>query len=487
VRAEVRGRVKHIHSIWGKMQRKELGFDQIFDVRAVRILVDDVAACYAALGVVHTLWKHVAQEFDDYIANPKSNRYQSLHTAVIGPDGKTVEAQIRTHQMHQHAEYGVAAHWRYKEGEGAGEQDPNARTGWLRQILEVKDESEGPRDFLDRFNAELFSDRVYAVTPQGQVLDLPAGATPLDFAYQVHTDLGHRCRGAKINGQMVPLTTLLRSGDQVEILTTRNGTPSRDWLSPHLGYLNTARARAKVRHWFKHRDHDKNVAAGQDTLQRELRRLGIASVDRERLLERFNYKRFEDLLAGIGCGDVSSAQLAGALQHTQPPASPAPPPAPAPRRTREARPVGGVQVNGVGNLLTQMARCCQPVPPDPIVGFITRGRGVTVHRRDCPNMLRLEGERRARLVDVSWPGTQADTYAVDIVVRAWDRQGLVRDVATVLSAERINIEAMDIRTETREQIAEIRMSVQVRDLTQLSRVLDLVSQLPNVFEARRTV
>jgi GTP pyrophosphokinase len=487
VRAEVRGRVKHIHSIWGKMQRKELGFDQIFDVRAVRILVDDVAACYAALGVVHTLWKHVAQEFDDYIANPKSNRYQSLHTAVIGPDGKTVEAQIRTHQMHQHAEYGVAAHWRYKEGEGAGEQDPNARTGWLRQILEVKDESEGPRDFLDRFNAELFSDRVYAVTPQGQVLDLPAGATPLDFAYQVHTDLGHRCRGAKINGQMVPLTTLLRSGDQVEILTTRNGTPSRDWLSPHLGYLNTARARAKVRHWFKHRDHDKNVAAGQDTLQRELRRLGIASVDRERLLERFNYKRFEDLLAGIGCGDVSSAQLAGALQHTQPPASPAPPPAPAPRRTREARPVGGVQVNGVGNLLTQMARCCQPVPPDPIVGFITRGRGVTVHRCDCSNMLRLEGERRARLVDVSWPGTQADTYAVDIVVRAWDRQGLVRDVATVLSAERINIEAMDIRTETREQIAEIRMSVQVRDLTQLSRVLDLVSQLPNVFEARRTV
>ena len=486
VRAEVRGRVKHIHSIWRKMQRKDLGFHQVFDVRAVRIIVDDVAACYTALGVVHTPWKHVAKEFDDYIANPKSNRYQSLHTAVIGPDGKTVEVQIRTHAMHQHAEYGVAAHWRYKESQAAGVPEPDARSGWLRQILEVKDESEGPRDFLDRFNAELLSDRVYVVTPQGQVLDLPAGATPLDFAYQVHTDLGHRCRGARINGQMVPLTTVLRSGDQVEILATRNSTPSRDWLSPHLGYLNTARARAKVRHWFKHRDHDKNVAAGQETLQRELRRLGIASVDRERLLERFNYKRFEDLLSGIGCGDVSSAQLAGALQHTLPGVAAAPAAAPEPRRKPPASPATGVQVLGVGNLLTQMARCCQPVPPDPIVGFLTRGRGVTVHRRDCPNMLRLEGERRARLVDVSWPGAQLDTYAVDVVVRAWDRQGLVRDVATVLSAERINIQAMDTRVVARDQTAEIRMTVQVRDLTHLSRVLDLVCQLPNVFEARRT-
>ena len=485
VRAEVRGRVKHIHSIWRKMQRKNLGFDQVFDVRAVRIIVDDVAACYAALGVVHTLWKHVAKEFDDYIANPKSNRYRSLHTAVIGPDGKTVEVQIRTHAMHQHAEYGVAAHWRYKESEAAAIPEPDARAGWLRQLLEVKDESEGPRDFLDRFNAELLSDRVYVVTPQGQVLDLPAGATPLDFAYQVHTDLGHRCRGAKLNGQMVPLTTVLRSGDQVEVLTTRNGTPSRDWLSAHLGYLSTSRARAKVRHWFKHRDHDKNVAAGQEILQRELRRLAIASVERDRLLARFNYPRFEDLLSGIGCGDVSSVQLAGALQHALPAAAPRLEPLPGPRRAPRVTPVTGVQVQGVGNLLTQMARCCQPVPPDPIVGFITRGRGVSVHRRDCANMLRVDGDRRARLVDVSWPEAPADSYAVDVLVRAWDRQGLVRDVASVLSSERINIEAMDTRVVAQRQTAEIRITLQVRDLTQLSRVLDLIGQLANVFEARR--
>ncbi len=487
VAADVKGRVKHIHSIWRKMQQKNLSFDQVFDVRAVRILVDDVAACYSALGVVHTLWKHVAREFDDYIANPKSNRYQSLHTAVIGPEGKTLEVQIRTHEMHAHAEYGVAAHWRYKEGRSDAQAEADAKTVWLRQILDVKDDAEGPRDFLDRFNAELLSDRVYVVTPQGQVLELQSGATPLDFAYQVHTELGHRCRGAKVNGQMVPLTRKLRSGDQVEVLTTRNGTPSRDWLSPHLGYLGTSRARAKVRHWFKHRDHDKNVSSGQDILQREMRRLGVASPDRDLLLKRFNYKRFEDLLAGIGCGDVSSAQIASALQHTvpQPAPVPAPEPIPEPKRRRREKPATGIRIEGVGNLLTQMARCCQPVPHDPIVGFITRGRGVTIHRRDCPNMLRLDQERRARLVDVSWSGSDAATYPVSVLLRAWDRQGLLRDVTTILTAEKINIDALDTRTSRRDSTAEIRMTVQVASLEQLSRVLDLVGQLPNVYAAQR--
>jgi GTP pyrophosphokinase len=447
----------------------------------VRVLVDDVAACYAALGVVHTAWKHIAREFDDYVANPKSNGYQSLHTAVIGPEGKTLEVQIRTHQMHRNAEYGVAAHWRYKEGVASGTA-PGA--GWAEQILDGRDEDEGPRDFLERFNAELTGDRVYVVTPRGELLDLPAGATPLDFAYHVHTEVGHRCRGAKVNGAIVPLTTRLRSGEQVEILTTRSGTPSRDWLSPHLGYLATARARAKVRHWFKHRDHDKNVAAGQETFQRELRRLGIANADRDALTRRFNYTRFEDLLAGIGCGDVSSAQLASALQQELP--RPAPVAPARPRRAGRPRPQSPVQVHGVGDLLTQMARCCRPVPEDPIVGFVTQGRGVTIHRSDCPNMLRLDAARRARLVDVAWTGEGGDTYAVRVSVRAWDRRGLLRDVTTVLSAENVDITALDTQADPSEQCVEIHTTVQVRDLEHLSRVLDRIAQLPNVFEARRT-
>jgi len=487
IRAEVRGRVKHIYSIWRKMQQKSLGFEQVFDARAVRVLVDDVAACYAALGVVHTLWRHVAREFDDYIANPKSNGYRSLHTAVLGPEGRTLEVQIRTWQMHRHAEYGVAAHWRYKEGaHGASAPPADARAGWLRQILDVKDDEEGPRDFLDRFNAEVLEDRVYVVTPKGEVLDLPAGATPLDFAYHVHTDVGHRCRGAKVNRQMVPLTRRLRSGDQVEVLTTRNATPSRDWLLPHLGYLATSRARHKVRHWFKHQDHEKNVSAGNEVFQRELKRLGVGAPDRELLLSRFNYKSFEDLLAGIGCGDVSPAQLAGALQQILPRTEP-PAPVPQRRRRRRAPAPRGVRIQGVGDLLTQIARCCQPVPGDAIVGFITRGRGVSVHRKDCPNMLRLDEARRTRLVDVSWAGESSDqTYAVRVLVRAYDRRGLLSDVTTVLSAQGVNIDALDTRTAEQDRIAEIRITLQVSDLTHLSRVLDLVGQIPNVFEARRT-
>ncbi len=485
IRAEVRGRAKHLYGIWRKMNQKNLSFDQVFDIRAVRILVNDVADCYSALGIVHTLWNHVPKEFDDYIANPKSNRYQSLHTAVIGPEGKTLEVQIRTHEMHAHAEYGVAAHWRYKEGAKQARDDVEAKVTWLRQILEVKDESEGPRDFLDRFNAELLNDRVYAVTPRGEVLDLPAGATPLDFAYQIHTDVGHRTRGAKVNGIMVPLTTTLKSGDQVEILTTRNATPSRDWLSLHLNYLKTPRARAKVRHWFKQQDYEKNLTAGQEVFQRELRRLGISNPDRGRLLSKFNYKSFEDLLAAIGHGDVSGAQLASALQHALPQRVPIPTPEPV-RRTKKKRADAGVQIHGVGNLLTQFAKCCRPVPNDAIVGFITRGRGVTIHRSDCTNMLRLDAERRRRLIDVKWTATDTKTYPVDVQINAYDRQGLLRDVTTILAAESVNVVSLDTRTRSEDQSAEIKMTVEVSDLSHLSRILDRISQLPNVIEARRT-
>ncbi len=485
IQAEVTGRVKHLHGIWRKMKGKNLSFDQVFDIRAVRILVNDVADCYSTLGIVHTLWNHVPKEFDDYIANPKSNRYQSLHTAVIGPEGKTLEVQIRTHEMHVHAEYGVAAHWRYKEGAKKTSDDVEAKVTWLRQILEVKDESEGPRDFLDRFNAELLNDRVYAVTPRGKVLDLPAGATPLDFAYQIHTDVGHRTRGAKVNSVMVPLTYTLKSGDQVEILTTRSATPSRDWLSPHLNYLKTPRARAKVRHWFKQQDYEKNLASGQDVFQRELRRLGISNLDRDLLLSKFNYKSFEDLLAAIGHGDVSSSQLASALQHTLPSRAPVPPPEPSKRR-KHKRADAGVQIHGVGNLLTQFAKCCRPVPNDAIVGFITLGRGVTIHRSDCPNMLRLDPDRRRRLIDVRWTASDTKTYPVDVQVNAYDRQGLLRDVTTVLASEGVNVISLDTRTASRDQTAEIKMTVEVSDLSHLSRILDRITQLPNVIDARRT-
>jgi GTP pyrophosphokinase len=483
VNAEVSGRPKHIYSIWRKMCEKELSFDQVFDLRAVRVLVDDVAACYSALGVVHGLWTHVPREFDDYITNPKANRYQSLHTAVIGPSGKTVEVQIRSRDMHVHAEYGVAAHWRYKEGQAGSESDLQAKVAWLRQVLEWKDYGEGPGDILDQLNTELLGDRVYVVTPRGQILDLPKGATPLDFAYQIHTDVGHRCRGAKVNGRMVPLTHVLESGDQVEILTTRNASPSRDWLNPNLGYLATGRARAKARHWFRQLDYDKNLGDGQEIFARELKRLGVADPDRSKLTSRFNYKRFDDLLAGLGRGDVSSVQLANALQE----ALPARPDLPVTRPAhRPATPRGGaVQIHGVGNLLTQIANCCKPVPPEPIVGFITKGRGVSIHRRDCSNVMRLSMEDQARVIDVSWGQSDKETYPVAIQVIAYDRHGLLRDVTAVVANEHVNVAALTTQDVDRDQLARVDLTVEVADLAELGRVMDRLTQLSNVVEVRR--
>ncbi|MCP5150919.1 MAG: bifunctional (p)ppGpp synthetase/guanosine-3',5'-bis(diphosphate) 3'-pyrophosphohydrolase [Chromatiales bacterium] len=479
IRATVTGRPKHLYSIYRKMRAKNLSLDQLFDLRAVRVMVDDVATCYSALGVVHGLWRHIPREFDDYVTKPKANGYQSLHTAVIGPEGKTLEIQIRTHSMHQHAELGVAAHWRYKEGGRGTDRGVDAKIAWLRQVVDLRDDAESSRDIIDRLGAELLTDRVYAVTPRGQILELPAGATALDFAYHVHTSVGHRCRGARVNGAIVPLTRELRSGDQVEVLTAREEAPSRDWLSPHLGYLRSARARAKVRQWFRQLDHDKNVAAGQELLARELRRLGVADADREALARRFNYTRLEEFLAGLGRGDVSPGQLAGALQQSLPP--PQAPPLRAPGTRRD----DGVEIHGVGSLLTQMARCCRPVPPDPVIGYVTRGRGVTIHRADCRNMLRLPESDRARLIEVSWAGTSRETYPVEVVVDAFDRGGLLRDVTAVVANEKIDITGLQSRSDARHQTASIRMTLEVEDLRQLQRVLDRIGQVPNVYEARR--
>ncbi|NIR60760.1 MAG: GTP diphosphokinase [Gammaproteobacteria bacterium] len=481
IRAEIRGRPKHLYSIWSKMRHKGVGLDQLFDVRAVRVLVNTVAECYHALGIVHSLWQYLPGEFDDYIATPKENNYRSLHTAVIGPEGKTLEVQIRTYGMHRHAEYGVAAHWFYKEG-GKRDLGYERKIDWMRQLLEWKDESADADDFIERFKSEVFQDRIYVFTPRGDVVDLPRGATPLDFAYHIHTDVGHRTRGAKVDGHIVPLTYELQTGQQVEILTAKQGAPSRDWLSPYLGYLKTSRARSKVRHWFNQQNLEKNVAAGREAVDREMHRLGVSGVDLEEIAGRLGYDKPEELFAAVGRGDVTTAQVAANLQEL---ARPSPEPEPPVRAPRRGETAGDVKIEGVGDLLTRMARCCKPVPNDPIVGYITRGRGVTVHRQDCPNMLRLDGAQHQRLIEVQWAGAPTHTYPVDVLVEAVDRQGLLRDVTAVLANEKINVTSMSTRTEHGSITARIDLTLEVTDMGQLSRVLSRMNQLPNVVEARR--
>ncbi|PWG61660.1 GTP diphosphokinase [Sediminicurvatus halobius] len=486
IEAEVTGRPKHIYSIWRKMQRKGLGFHELFDIRAFRVLVDTVPQCYAALGVVHSLWQPIPREFDDYIASPKENHYRSLHTAVVGPSGRTVEVQIRTREMHQQAELGIAAHWRYKEGRG---QDPafDAKVAWLRRLLEAGTDENAEEDILDRFKAEVFEDRVYVITPQGDVVDLPRGATPLDFAYHVHSEVGHRCRGAKINGRIVPLTQPLQNGDQVEILTARIGHPSRDWLNPGLGYLVTPRARAKVRAWFRQQDHDKNVAEGRAILERELHRLGLAEVNLERLAARSRFPRLEEFLAAIGRGDVTGGQIAGLLSDQLLPAQESAEDM-LTRRRGAGEERGGeddVTVYGVGNLLTRMARCCQPAPGDDIVGFITRGEGVSIHRRDCANVQRLEEKAPERLIEVSWSRRTERHYPVDVLVEAYDRQGLIKDISALLSNEHINVTAVNTRTDPDDQQARMTLTLNVADVGQLSRVMERIAGLRNVRDVRR--
>ena len=485
IQAEVTGRPKHIYSIWRKMQRKHVSFDKIFDVLAVRILVDDVKDCYAALGVVHSLWPYIPGEFDDYIATPKENNYRSIHTAVVGPEGKTVEVQIRTHEMHRQAELGIAAHWRYKEG-GRARRDFDERINWLRQVLEWKDELADAGEFVDRFKTDVFQDRVYVFTPRGDVVDLPKGATPLDFAYHIHTEVGHRCRGAKVNGRMVPLTHVLENGDRVEVLTVKKGGPSRDWMNRNLGYLATSRARAKVQAWFRQQNLEHNIAEGRAILERELKRLGVTDVSQERLAQQLKYKKVDDLLAAIGRGDVRTHQIVGALQRLVPvqPEGPVPPAGTAPRRAAAGP---RVRVEGVGNLLTHMAGCCKPVPGDPIVGYITHGRGITIHRRDCPNVLRFTTQAPDRLVEVQWGAPAAQTYPVEVEITAFDRPGLLRDITAVLANDRINVAAVNTRTDPRRNVAHMVLTLEIPDLDRLSQVLAHIGQLPNVTEVQRRV
>ena len=408
--AEVTGRPKHIYSIINKMKRKQLDFSKLYDVRAVRILVDDIKGCYTALGLVHDLWQPISGEFDDYIAHPKSNNYRSLHTAVVGPRGLALEVQIRTHEMHQHSELGVAAHWRYKEG-GKSDAQFDEKIAWLRQILEWKEELSDRSDMQEQFKNELFHDQVYVLTPQGKVIDLPKGATPVDFAYTLHTDLGHRTRGAKVNGNIVPLNYKLQNGQRVEILTTRQGAPSRDWINPSLGFLQIPRARAKVRAWFKNQNFDESVAQGRVQLDRELHRLGITSINQEKIAQRLHFNKLEDFLAAIGRNEITQRRIAVAIQEELPTKvieTAKPKVFRVPGQMFFVRPAtqrastADITVGGVNNLMTRIAKCCKPVPPDVIVGYVTRDRGITIHRKDCAFMLRLTESRRDRKLTAQW-------------------------------------------------------------------------------------
>jgi len=480
IEADIAGRPKHIYSIWKKMQRKSGDFSTLYDIRALRVLVKDVAACYAALGVVHTLWPPVPSEFDDYIARPKGNHYQSLHTAVIGPEGKTLEVQIRSFDMHAHAEQGVAAHWRYKEG-GGSDQGFERKVAWMRQLLEAKEDHEDDAALLAGFKTDILEDRVYLLTPQGQVMDLPRGATVLDFAYHVHTDVGHRCRGAKVNGRIVPLTYQPASGDRIEIITGKVLEPRRDWLAPQHGFLTTHRAQQKVRTWFRHADLAANLSAGRAILDKELKRLALSNVDLDTLPQKFQHKTLEDFLVALALGEVTTGQVARTLHETHAPvAAPALQVPRAPKRDKDA-----VTIEGVGNLLTTLARCCQPLPGDAIVGYITRGKGVSIHRADCAAFARLRARDAARAIEVEWGGARAQAYEIDLLVRGYDRKWLHKDVTNVIAAANVHLLAVNTRVDADSGLATMNFAVRVADFEQLSTLLARLSGVPNVIEARR--
>jgi GTP pyrophosphokinase len=478
VQAEVYGRPKHIYSIWNKMIRKDVDFDQIYDVRALRVMVDSLPQCYAALGIVHSLWAPIPGEFDDYIAKPKNNLYQSLHTAVYGPSGKVIEVQIRTHEMHHHAELGGAAHWRYKEG-GPGDRDFEQRIQALRQALDLGEHAD-PEEFLVRLKDILHYDTIHVFTPKGTVIDLPRGSTALDFAYHIHTDIGNRCRGAKVNGTIVPLTQPLENGQQVEVLTIRSGRPSRDWLNPALGYLHTARARSKARQWFKQENFSANVEAGNAILQREFKRLAVtdADVGIETLVKRFNFQQLDDFFAALGRGDITVDQVVRSLHGLL---RPPPPPRPASQRAPQNDAIH-VKVQGLGNLVTHLAKCCNPAPGDPIIAVTTHSQGVKIHRRDCPT---LAGRPIERLLDADWSIDARDTWRAVIAISARDRQGLLRDISGLVSSQGLDIVVVTTESRPKTQQAEVRFTVEVHNLDQMSRLLGQLEALPGVKSAVR--
>jgi GTP pyrophosphokinase len=484
IKVEISGRPKHIYSIYKKMMQKGKTFEMVRDIRGVRLLVADVPACYSALGIIHNHWRPIPGEFDDYIAAPKDNFYQSLHTAVIYDDGKPLEVQIRTPEMHQNSEYGIAAHWRYKEGGTKRDAKYEQHILWLRSMMEWRQDVNDAQEFVDSMKTDVFEDRVYVFTPKGDIIDLPAGSTPIDFAYHVHTDVGHHCRGAKVDGKLVTLDYVLKTGQRVEILTAKQGSPSRDWLNSSLGLVKTQRARSKIRLWFKKEDRDQNLTQGREMLEREFRRLGLNEINLETLAHQLDYKNPEEMFVDLGCGDLTMNHVINLISEQETPLEPALI-ASAPRS--EPTSTDAVSVVGLRGILATTAQCCNPTPGEPIIGYITRGRGATIHRQDCPNVLRATINERERLVRVSW-GKPTNTYPVPIRVTAYDRQGLMGDISNLLTNEGVNIVDVKVKVDKayeKADTADIRLTVEVRDIAHLSRVLTRMENLANVLDAQR--
>ena len=486
IRAEIVGRPKHIYSIWKKMSAKHRSFDDIYDVRAVRVVVKTIAECYVVLGLVHAQWRHINKEFDDYIANPKENGYQSLHTAVYGPHAKPVEIQIRTKQMHEFAEFGVAAHWRYKEA-GTNKNSLQSGIDSLRKLLDSSQVSDD-EDLMESFRSEMFHDRVYVLTPEGRVIDLPEGGTPLDFAYAVHTEIGHRCRGAKVNGRIVQLTYQLKNGECVEILTTKEAAPRRDWMISHLGFIKTSRARNRIRGWFRKQDENKNLVDGKSLCDREFKRHGI-KLDMEKVVKHFKQDSLESFYVNLGRGDISIAQMASLIDEL------------VSKETKHQSDAEVVKVNnhsketkltdssvnvlGVGNLLTTIANCCMPIPDDEITGFITKDRGVSVHKADCKNIIHLKEKDQARLIEVEWGNANVQKYPVNLLIHANDRHGLLSDITKTLSDDKLNVIQVNTISNKKEQTARMAVTLEIRDSQQLTRIMDKITQLRNVIDVSR--
>jgi GTP diphosphokinase / guanosine-3',5'-bis(diphosphate) 3'-diphosphatase len=483
LQADLSGRPKHIYSIYRKMQRRGVDVDQIYDQLAVRVQVQTIPDCYTTLGVIHSIWRPLPGQFDDYIANPKESLYQSLHTTVLAVDGRPLEIQIRTHEMHQVAEYGVAAHWRYKEGLRQ-DQKFDTKVAWLRQLMDwQKDVAGGAQEFVDSLKTDIFQDQVYVFTPKGEIKELPSGATPLDFAYRIHTDVGHKCIGAKVNGRLVALDTKLRNGDIVEIITAKGSRgPSRDWLNPNLGFVHTAHAREKIRQWFRRQQREENIVRGREMVEKALKRLNVDGVKLDDLAADFKYDKVDDFLAAVGYGDINPDEigrhvLSGAEEQRRDPAA-------MPQFARAAMPMGGLRVLGVGDLLTRVCRSCNPVPGDNIIGYITRGRGVTVHRVDCPSV--LNEDEKDRLVSVDWSESDQHVFPVTVRLEAWDREGLVRDVTAILADEKINIIALSAVVH-KDQTATVWTTVEVPRLDRLSRIMSRLESIRDVFNVVREV
>ncbi|BBO29070.1 GTP pyrophosphokinase [Alteromonas sp. I4] len=488
IKAEVYGRPKHIYSIWKKMQKKHLTFEQLFDIRAVRIIAERLQDCYAALGTVHAHYKHIPNEFDDYIATPKANGYQSIHTVIVGPAGKAVEIQIRTQKMHQDAELGVAAHWKYKEGSTGKASGYDERINWLRKILQWQEEVAESGDLVEELRSQVFDDRVYVFTPRGDVIDLPQGSTPVDFAYYIHSNVGHRCIGAKVNGRIVPFTYQLHSGDQVDVLTGKEPNPSRDWLHPGLGYVHSSRARATIHSFFKKQDKEKNQQAGKELLERELAKVHISAKKAVEACEKFNAPSLDELYAAIGAGDVRVMSVVHYLQQQLAPPPTEPELSPKLKTRKAARSKGkkdSVVVQGVGHLLSQLANCCQPVPGEPILGYITQGRGVSVHKESCDQLQNLLVQHPERQIEVNWSDELNVGFEAAVDVYCSDRTGLLRDITTVLANEGVALLGVNSQSDKSTQTALIALSVEVADLNTLSRMMSKLAQLKDVLDVRR--